>query len=346
MYKEEWQVIVDTCSARLFLGGISSMDTLEYLSKMLGKGTYDKRTMGRTRSRQGSTSQNWDKVGRELMDAAELSKIDKDDCLLLVSGRTPFYSGKYEYPSHPNYRYTSDGNKSYEYTYTPAPPERHEQKGGNKTQSKVQGKATAAARVMGAAVSDNSDSPEIIKEHEPIKLNDNMQDTLIHMTRNTMHQIPIDDKDYNPDGESLDDEQYEALLALLNAREASIAADGMFKQMAHDPAEITLNENVMETFFGILKAVANNNVEVIDDRTYCPDGEAPTNEENTRLAELLRKHDSDPEHISRSVMEEAKTLLDRIINTIPKGASEKLISEMPEVFDTKSSSEERNRASA
>jgi len=123
MYKDEWQVIIDNCSSRLFLGNISSMDTLEYVSKMIGKGTYDKRTTGRTRSKQGSSSLNWDVIGRELLDPAELSKLPKDDCVLMISGRNPFYSKKYEYTSHPNYRFTSDANPAYAYDHVPITPD-------------------------------------------------------------------------------------------------------------------------------------------------------------------------------------------------------------------------------
>ena len=121
MYKDEWGVIVDNSNTLLFLGKTTHMDTLEYLSKLLGKGTYDKRTTGRTRGRSGSSSQNFDVIGRELLDASEIRKLDKSKCLLFVQGRNPFYSEKYDYLSHPNYRFTSDGG-ALSYSYVPAPP--------------------------------------------------------------------------------------------------------------------------------------------------------------------------------------------------------------------------------
>lgn len=123
MYKDEWGVIVDNCNTLLYLGSITHMDTLEYMSKLLGKGTFDKRTTGRTRGRQGSSSENFDVIGRELMDASEIRKLPKQNCILVVGGRNPFYSEKYDYPSHPNYQFTSDGGgKSYEYVPEPPPP--------------------------------------------------------------------------------------------------------------------------------------------------------------------------------------------------------------------------------
>lgn len=119
MYKDEWGVIVDNCNTLLYLGSIAHMDTLEYMSKLLGKGTFDKKTTGRTRGRSGSSSQNFDVIGRDLMDTGEIRKLPKKDCLLVVGGRNPFYSEKYDYQSHPNYKYTSDANKSYSYEYVP-----------------------------------------------------------------------------------------------------------------------------------------------------------------------------------------------------------------------------------
>jgi len=122
MYKDEWGVIVDNCTSLLFLGGVGHLDTLKYISERIGKGTFDKRTLGHSYGRQGSSSKNFDVIGRDLIDPAELSKLPKDECILLIAGRNPFHSKKYEYQSHPNYRLTSDGNKTNTYYYTPAEP--------------------------------------------------------------------------------------------------------------------------------------------------------------------------------------------------------------------------------
>lgn len=127
MYKDEWGVIVDNCNTLLYLGSITHMDTLEYMSKLLGKGTFDKKTTGRTRGRSGSSSQNFDVIGRELMDSAEIRKLPKKNCLFIVGGRNPFYSEKYNYESHPNYRFTSDANKKFSYHYVPEQPQEEEE---------------------------------------------------------------------------------------------------------------------------------------------------------------------------------------------------------------------------
>ena len=119
MYKESWGTLMDNCSTLLFLGSISHLDTLKYMSELLAKATYDKKTTGRTRGRQGSSSRNEDVVGRELMDVSDLRKLEKKDCIIIISGRNPFYSEKFDYTSHPAYVFTSDANKAYSYYYTP-----------------------------------------------------------------------------------------------------------------------------------------------------------------------------------------------------------------------------------
>ena len=77
--------------------GSNSKETLEYIVALLGKKTWYKRSMGRTFSRQGSSSTNWDVVGREL------AKMPKGDCVLFISTIGAFYSKLYSLNEHPNY---------------------------------------------------------------------------------------------------------------------------------------------------------------------------------------------------------------------------------------------------
>jgi len=83
--------------------GSNSKETLEYIVALLGKKTWYKRSMGRTFSRQGSSSTNWDVVGRELATLDELSKMPKGDCVLFISTIGAFYSKLYSLNEHPNY---------------------------------------------------------------------------------------------------------------------------------------------------------------------------------------------------------------------------------------------------
>lgn len=117
MYEKSWGTVLDNCSTFLYLGGIRHADTLEYISKLLGKGTFDKRTYSQTKGRQSSSSTSYDKIGRELLDASEIQRLNKKNCLFFVSGYQPYMSQKYNYMKHPNYKYTSDSNKKYLYRY-------------------------------------------------------------------------------------------------------------------------------------------------------------------------------------------------------------------------------------
>ncbi len=101
-YKESWESVLDCCDSTLFLGGMSK-ETLEYLSSLLGKKTWYKKSSGRTYSRQGSTSTNWDVVGRELATTDELSKMPSGNCVLFIAGIGAFYSKLYNLKEHPNY---------------------------------------------------------------------------------------------------------------------------------------------------------------------------------------------------------------------------------------------------
>ena len=109
MYEKEWGVILDNCNYILYLGSVSHMDTLEYISKLLGKGTFDKRSTSRSYGKSGSSSKSWDTLGRELMMPDEIRMLPNDKCILIVSKTPPFYSDKYDYTKHPNYKMTSDG---------------------------------------------------------------------------------------------------------------------------------------------------------------------------------------------------------------------------------------------
>lgn len=126
IYEKEWGTILDNCNTHLYLGSISHDETLDYYSKLLGKGTFDKRTTGRTRGRQGSSSENFDVIGRELMLPDEIKNMPKDECLILFGGRPPLRDKKFDYTTHEFYRMTSDGNHDLSYEFKPLPPPQSE----------------------------------------------------------------------------------------------------------------------------------------------------------------------------------------------------------------------------
>ena len=83
-YKDTWENILDCCDTMILIGS-NTKETNEYFSTILGKKTWYKKSSGRTFSRQGSSSQNWDVVGRELATIDELAKIEKGHCVMFIA---------------------------------------------------------------------------------------------------------------------------------------------------------------------------------------------------------------------------------------------------------------------
>ena len=59
----------------IYLGG-NEQGSHKYISEMLGKETIDKRSSGQTLGEKGSSSRNYDVLGRDLMSPDEVRKID------------------------------------------------------------------------------------------------------------------------------------------------------------------------------------------------------------------------------------------------------------------------------
>ena len=121
-YRDEYQSIIGNCDTLLFLGGGNEPESLEFMSKLLGKETISIRTRGQTRDRSGSSSINYQLTGRELMTPDEIRRMPTREALLLIRGESPVRDRKYNIKKHPNYRYTQDGGaKPYIHNPPPAP---------------------------------------------------------------------------------------------------------------------------------------------------------------------------------------------------------------------------------
>lgn len=89
-----------------------------YISELLGKGTIDKRSSGETKGRQGSSSRNYDVLGRELYTPDEVRKLDNKKCFIFIRGLDPILDGKFIPFGHPAFDQTADG-KGIPYTHIP-----------------------------------------------------------------------------------------------------------------------------------------------------------------------------------------------------------------------------------
>ena len=110
LFKDTWETIPGNCDTLIYLGG-NEQSTHKYISELLGKGTIDKKATGETRGRQGSSSRNYDVLGRELMTADEVRKMDNRKCLIFIRGFNPILDGKYVPFGHKNFNQTEDGGE-------------------------------------------------------------------------------------------------------------------------------------------------------------------------------------------------------------------------------------------
>ena len=118
LFKDTWETIPGNCDTFIYLGG-NEQSTHKYVSELLGKGTIDKKSSGETRGRQGSSSRNYDVLGRELFTADEVRKLDNKKCIIFIRGFDPIMDNKYIPFAHPMFKQTADGGgKPYVYEKT------------------------------------------------------------------------------------------------------------------------------------------------------------------------------------------------------------------------------------
>jgi type IV secretion system protein VirD4 len=110
IYKDDAETITDCCDTTVFLGG-KSVKTTENISKMIGKTTISHRSASETRGEHGSFSLNNQIVGRDLIDAAEVSRLERQQCLVLIQGLPPFKSKKFDTAKHHRYSLLADSGR-------------------------------------------------------------------------------------------------------------------------------------------------------------------------------------------------------------------------------------------
>ncbi len=118
LFKDTWETIPGNCDTLIYLGG-NEQSTHKYISELLGKGTIDKKATGETKGRQGSSSRNYDVLGRELLTPDEARKINNRKCLIFIRGFDPIMDNKYNPFGHPAFDQTADG-KGTPYLHEPS----------------------------------------------------------------------------------------------------------------------------------------------------------------------------------------------------------------------------------
>lgn len=108
IYKDDAETIIDCCDTLVFLGG-KSTKTTEQISKMIGKATIDTRNINESRGTTGSWSTQNSTIARDLIDPAEIGRLKRSECLVLITGLPPFKSQKYQTNQHHRFHEIVDG---------------------------------------------------------------------------------------------------------------------------------------------------------------------------------------------------------------------------------------------
>ena len=119
LYKDDWESILGNCDEFLYLGGNETSTHKLISESYLGKETIDTNTFGKSTGHGGNYSTNYQKSGRELLDASEVRMLNNNKCLLFIRGEPPIMDDKYDIFQHPNIAYTPHGGgKVYEHGKT------------------------------------------------------------------------------------------------------------------------------------------------------------------------------------------------------------------------------------
>lgn len=280
MHEKEWGVVIDNCNTLLYLGSISHMDTLEYMSKLVGKGTFDKRTSGRTRGGQGSTSTNEDVIGRELMMPDDIRRLPKEKCLFVVGGRPAFYSDKYLYESHPNYRFTRDANSKYSFHYIP----QHEKEEQVKTAHREEVAEPVPSENASVAIT------AITMETDPMK-------QLAKVSKNIgEYEIISDEEIWVDDGENMDAESFlqslmgEDAAAKKQAKLTVSQETEVYIQKLHED-RIRIEEDMLKQVNRLGRLVRSESLAVISDEEMQVDDGESTSSVDEKIAEYVMNED-------------------------------------------------------
>lgn len=107
-YKDHADTILDCCDTVIFLGG-KSQKTTKTLSEMIGKTTIDTQNMTESHGQSGSYSTQDSSLGRDLIDPSEIGRLQRGECLVLITGLPPFKDKKYPTSKHKRFCETHDG---------------------------------------------------------------------------------------------------------------------------------------------------------------------------------------------------------------------------------------------
>ena len=117
LFKDGWETIPGNADTLVYLGG-NEQSSHKYISELLGKSTIDKRSSGETLGKRGSSSRNYDVLGRELITPDEVRKLDNKKCIVMIRGCDPVIDFKFNTFKHPMFKRSGDGEGKW-YVHNP-----------------------------------------------------------------------------------------------------------------------------------------------------------------------------------------------------------------------------------
>ena len=271
IYEKDWGAIVDNCSSLLYLGGDTTDASLKFISDLLGKGTFDKKTTGHSRGRSGSSSENFDVIGRELMTPDEVRRLAKDECILIVNSRPPFHSKKYKYESHPNYILTSDADPKNSYYHIPVTHTEPEEPKVEETKPK----STVIERTPEEWYNlimkrKNAIMEEIDREIQTVTLETDVQ-TIMRVSANKLTRLQVADMDVDDGEQPISLEEVKE-----NKKAVAQQIDDDIAQLLDDPEPDAEPAVKMETAAeDVIKNLTQNIDKLVPADTAVADGEEP-----------------------------------------------------------------------
>jgi len=114
LFKDSWENITGNCDTLIYLGG-NEQSTHDYISKSLGKATINYQTLGKSNS---SININTNITGRDLMTPDEVRVMNRQDCLVFLSGEKPVRDRKFDV-KRKQYRMKLAALSDKDYTFMP-----------------------------------------------------------------------------------------------------------------------------------------------------------------------------------------------------------------------------------
>lgn len=94
VYGFEHQIILDNCDSFVYMGGGSSIETSEYISRLCGEAKIGTELCGIERTERP--------VYSSVITPSDLRLLPRDKCIVLINGCKPFLTTKYDAYRHPN----------------------------------------------------------------------------------------------------------------------------------------------------------------------------------------------------------------------------------------------------